>query len=209
MTTRNSVDPFQLCRNKDALKAHIEQRLARHKIRNHFYKDPKGAAPAAVLIPLFFKAGKAHILFTKRSENLEQHRGQISFPGGRSDPHDNTPKETALRETMEEVGIKAEDIILLGQTDTFLTNSDYLVKPFAGLFPHPYPYTINKSEIDRLIEAPLEHFLTDDHFRTEYRKHNGQRWTLHFYDYRQDTIWGVTGFLLSNFLSIVFDINRG
>jgi len=197
-----------LCRDEEALQKHLLKQLTHHKPRSFFYKEPKAAQPAAVLIPLFFKDGKAHILFTKRSEDLEQHKGQISFPGGRMDPDDAGLKAAALRETHEEVGIKHNDVNILGQTDTFLTNSDYLVTPFVGMVPHPYNYQVNPAEIDRLIEAPLEHFLSDAYFHIEEREHKGYRWHIHFYTYRDDLIWGVTGFLLSNFLSIAFGLKR-
>ena len=212
MTRQNSIELSpawqNLCRDKEALQNYITEKLARHKPDRYLYKDPQGAVPAAVLIPLFFKHGSAHILFTKRSENLSQHKGQISFPGGGVDAADNSLKAAALRETREEVGLNEHDVRILGQTDVFLTNSDYIVTPFAGMIPHPYVYRINAAEIDRLIEVPLELLLTDSNFFIKQRKHKGYLWHIHYYTYKQDVIWGVTGFLLSNFLSIVFGLNR-
>jgi 8-oxo-dGTP pyrophosphatase MutT (NUDIX family) len=161
-----------------------------------------------VIIPLFFKNQEPHLLFTKRTDKVEHHKGQISFPGGMEDKTDNNLMETALRETWEEMGIKSEDITILGRTDNFLTNTNFMVTPYVGHFPYPYPYNINEDEISSILEVPLSHLLNPEIFRIEKWKRNGVLWDVHFYDYNGENIWGVTGFLLSNFLSIIFNIFR-
>ena len=148
------------------------------------------------------------MLFTKRSEIVEHHKGQISFPGGRMDDTDPSLLFTALRETEEEVGIARDDVQVVGPTDRFLTNTHFMVSPFVGFYSYPYDYTVNPDEIDRLIEVPLRHLLQDDIFEVKSLERNGYTWKLHYYHYKNDVIWGVTGFLLSNFLSIAFNLDR-
>lgn len=163
---------------------------------------------AAVLIPIFFKEGQAHILFTKRTDKVQHHKGQISFPGGMHDKNDQNLLKTALRETWEEMGIRSDDIHILGSTDKFLTNTNFMVTPFVGYFSYPYDYNINQDEISEVIEIPLQQLLDPKIFEIKRWKRNGIIWDVHFYHFNSDPIWGVTGFLLSNFLTIVFDLNR-
>jgi 8-oxo-dGTP pyrophosphatase MutT (NUDIX family) len=197
----------ELCTSPEKLYGHIKQTLNQRKQKSFIYK--KGpSTPAAVLIPLFFKDNQAHILFTKRTTKVATHKGQISFPGGKKDDSDQDHLFTALRETEEEVGIKTKDVAIFGQTDIFLTNTDFLVTPFVGSYPSPYPYNVSTDEIDRLIEVPLLHLLKDDIFRIQEISRHGYNWKVHYYNFNGDVIWGVTGFLLSNFLSIIFGLQR-
>jgi len=187
---------------------YIREKLAAHTPRHYIYDPHASSVPASVLIPLFFKEDRAHLLFTKRTEIVEHHKGQISFPGGRRDSSDPDDLFTALRETEEEVGLAARGIDILGQSDGMLTNTHYLLTPFVGCFNKPAKYRVSINEIDRLIEAPLEHFLDDTRFYTEERTFKQHTWHVHFYRYGEDTIWGVTAFILSAFLNIVFDVGR-
>ena len=185
----------------------VRENLANRDIKTYKYADVQ-SRNAAVLIPLFFKNQEPHILFTKRTDKVEHHKGQMSFPGGMKDNSDKDLLDTALRETWEEMGIRAEDITILGRTDNFLTNTNFMVTPYVGYFPYPYPYNINDDEISSILEVPLSHLLNPNIFRIEKWKRNGVLWDVHFYDYIGENIWGVTGFLLSNFLSIVFNFSR-
>ena len=198
---------IRFCHSEEDLLAHISNALAHHKPQKFIYKKAE-SRPAAVLIPLFFKNNQAHLLFTKRTDYVEHHKGQISFPGGSRDGDDASLQITALRETEEEVGIKASDISVLGQTDVFLTNTHFLVTPFVGFYKYPYDYNVNNDEITRLIEIPLTHFFKEDIFEIKPFEKDGHRWRVHYYMYGKEMVWGVTGFLLSNFLSIVFGFNR-
>ena len=193
--------------NPKKLYSFVEHKLSNHEHTVYKYADVR-YKHAAVLIPLFFKDGEAHLLFTKRTDKVETHKGQISFPGGMADETDDKLRETALRETWEEMGIKSNDIQLLGKTDRFLTNTNFMVTPYVGYFPYPYNFVISTDEIDRIIEVPISHLLKPEIFEIKLWVRDGIKWNIHFYNYNGDIIWGVTGFLLSNFLSIVFSINR-
>jgi 8-oxo-dGTP pyrophosphatase MutT (NUDIX family) len=196
-----------LCRSQKRLTEHIRKRLKAHHHKQYIYIKTDWV-DAAVLIPLFFKGGEAHLLFTKRTAFLKHHKGQISFPGGKIDPKDSGLKMTAIRETYEEIGLREDDIRILGKTDDFLTNTHFLVQPYVGFFPYPYNFNVNPAEIDRLIEVPLMHLLDDNNFEVKFIDYKGHLWPIHYYSYKGDIIWGVTGFLLSDFLNIVFDADK-
>lgn len=202
----NSWSPADL-QDEDRFYRYVAERLESHTPLTFRFAGVR-ERKAAVLIPFFFKDGKPNLLFTKRTDKVEHHKGQISFPGGMHDSTDQDLRETALRETWEEMGIRPEDIRVLGRTDNFLTNTHFMVTPFVGCFSYPYDYDINPDEIAQIIEVPLEVLLEPDTFEMRHWERDGVRWNIHYYHYRNETIWGVTGFLLSNLLTIVFDIPR-
>ena len=100
-------------------------------------------ARAAVLVPLFEKGENCHIVFTKRSDNVRYHKGEISFPGGVFDERDLELERTALRETDEEIGLKENDVQIIGVLDDIITVTQFIVTPFVGLFPYPYPLKLS------------------------------------------------------------------
>jgi 8-oxo-dGTP pyrophosphatase MutT (NUDIX family) len=185
----------------------IIENLSNREIKTYRYTTVKFRR-AAVIIPIFFKDEEAHLLFTKRTDKVEHHKGQISFPGGMYNSDDTDLEETALRETWEEMGIKRKDITILGRTDNFLTNTRFMVSPFVGYFPYPYPYIVNEDEISDILEIPISHLLNPDIFQIQKWMRAGVLWDVHFYNFNGENIWGVTGFLLSNFLSLVFGLSR-
>ena len=162
---------------------------------------------AAVLMPLFIEDDVYKILFTKRTNKVENHKGQISFPGGATDEGDRSLKETALRESYEEVGLLAKDVEILGRIDDALTVvSNYLIHPFVGLIPYPYNFRINTDEVERLISVPLEIFLKQnpdgETGATEVDYPPGQE---PVYNYKGDIIWGATARIMANFIRIIGD----
>lgn len=163
-----------------------------------------GPVPAAVLLPLFMKDGEYHVLFTKRTEHLNHHRGEISFPGGVFQTEDGSPERTALRETWEEVGIAPQDVEILGVLDDFYSIHNYLVTPFVGVFPDNYLLKLNAAEIDKILEVPLTHLLKPEIFRTEDWNWKGRIHPVHFFSYGDEEIWGLTAAILKQFLDIVF-----
>ena len=180
----------------------LRERIKTALAARHRVPLPPGPVPAAVLLPLFLKDGRYHVLFTKRTELLNHHRGEISFPGGVSQPEDGSLLGTALRETWEEVGIVPEDVEILGELDDFLSIHNYLVTPFVGVFPEDYPLRINGEEIDRIIEVPLSHLLNPEIFRTEDWTWKGREHQVFFYTFDSDEIWGLTAAILKQFLDM-------
>ncbi len=158
---------------------------------------------AAVLIPLFKKNGEYHILFTRRTEKVEHHKGQISFPGGRQDEQDGDLLTTALREAQEEMGINREDVRLLGELDDICTTSDYCVAPYVGLIPYPYPFQVNRAEIEEVIEVPVSVLLDERRVREEIHAIDGQVMPVYAYRDQGPTIWGATARILKQLLDLL------
>ena len=186
------------------LKEKITSALAGHK---RLPMAP-GPVPAAVLLPLFLKEGKYHILFTKRTDHLNHHGGEISFPGGRVHAEDKTLLETALRETWEEIGVRPGDVDVLGTLDDFYSIHHYVVTPFVGTFPANYSLAPNAAEIERIIEVPIDHLLRPDVFRSEDWSWKGRTTPVYFYKYHDDEIWGLTAAILKQFLDLTFAPSR-
>ncbi|MFC1939168.1 NUDIX hydrolase [Chloroflexota bacterium] len=159
--------------------------------------------PSAVLIPIYLKQGEYHILFTKRTETVKDHKGQISFPGGAYEKHDETLFDTALRETTEEIGLPAEKVKLLGELDDFPTStSNYIISPFVGAIKWPYPLKIDPIEVEEIIEIPVSALLDKDCVSQETEIIDGQEVTAYFYDYQGNVVWGATARILAQFLDI-------
>ena len=188
---------------------HAPDRLAliRARVSAHApsYVDEPSLARAAVLLPLHEDAGEVHVLFTKRSELVEHHKGQISFPGGGYDAEDGDLRVTALRETWEEIGVARHHVELLGQLDEMVTVSDFLVRPFVGVItePGPYPYVHSEVEVAEIIEVPLGHLLDDANVLAEPRVYQGREIMAYSYRYGDHVIWGATARILHQFLELV------
>lgn len=163
-------------------------------------------AQASVLVPIFFKSGIPYLLLTKRSSHLRKHRGEVAFPGGRRDP-DETPVETALRETAEEIGLAPEGIEILGALDTFHTNTGYQVTPIVGLIPYPVTFRVNPHEIERLIEVPLPVIARPEAREVREIEVFGTIRRLFFFHYADaDPIWGASGYIVHRFLQTVYPL---
>jgi 8-oxo-dGTP pyrophosphatase MutT (NUDIX family) len=162
---------------------------------------------AAVMILLLNKSEVPHIIFTQRTDTVETHKGQISFPGGVQDQKDGGLLETAKRETLEEIGIGPELIWDLGQLDDFFTVTDFIVTPFAGYVKSNISYRINVNEVAEVLEVPLDLFLDDTHFEVKKWDHQGKFYDVYFYNYGNQIIWGATAYILNRFIDLVFNYN--
>ncbi len=158
---------------------------------------------AAVLVPLYQKEGQCHLLFTKRSDQVKYHKGEISFPGGVVDEEDRELIHTALREAYEEIGLKEEDVQILGLLDDIVTVTEFIVTPIVGLFPYPYPFRVSEVEIAELIEVPLSFLLARENFTEREISRLGRREIIYAYQYGEHTIWGATARILRQFLDLV------
>ena len=159
---------------------------------------------SAVLVPVFFKAGQYHLLFIQRTERVKNHKGQISFPGGAYEKADGLLLNTALRETREEIGVAPEDIEVLGELDDTLTaTSNYIISPFVGVIPYPYPFKLDKWETEELIEVPIIALLDKNYFSESITIQNGEEINTYFFKYADRSIWGATAKILKQFLEII------
>lgn len=160
---------------------------------------------SSVLVPLFEENGSFKVLFTKRTDNLEHHKGQISFPGGAVEEDDETYLDTALREADEEIGLNKDDVSILGRIDDRLTLvSSFVIHPYVGMIPHPYDFQINRNEVERIIEAPLDLFLSgprDSHMKDV--EYEGRFYHGPSYVFQGDVIWGATAGIMTNLVEIL------
>src|SRR3989304_3419366 len=158
---------------------------SKQQIRN------KELTSAAVLVPIFNLNGKYHLLFTKRTDFVEAHKGEISFPGGVHDKGDKSLLHTALRESNEELGINPKDVEMLGELNDIETNTNFIISPFVGIIPYPYEFKVNANEIERMIYVPLEALLKGDGYWEELWDYSGRKYPMYFYRYEDNIIWGA------------------
>jgi 8-oxo-dGTP pyrophosphatase MutT (NUDIX family) len=159
------------------------------------------ATPAAVLLLLYEKDGEPYILLTRRTNYVEHHKGETSFPGGAFDRDDGDLLTTALRETQEEIGVRPQDIEVLGQLDDIVTVTDFLVSPFVGVLPSPdYPFVANAHEVAELVEVPLRHLMDERNLEQTVRQLRDRPMSVLAYHYGDHRIWGATARILKGFL---------
>ncbi len=164
---------------------------------------------SAVLIPLYEHEGQYFVLFTRRTEEVNYHKGQTCFPGGKISRKDNTARDTALRESFEEIGLKPEDVEILGELDDMYTvASDFIISPFVGVIPGTYNFIKNPREVKDIIRIPLSAFWKDTRFWLEGATIIGadgqpHDFDAHFFDYKGELVWGATARILKGFLDLI------
>ena len=153
---------------------------------------------ASVLVPFLDLNGEINILLTNRSAHLEDHAGQVSFPGGRIDSTDISPVDTATRQSYEEVGIESKNINILGCLDAYQTGTGFRILPVVAFVKEKFTVNINKTEVDELFEVPLEFILDSKNHVLKSGFWNGavrHYYTINYSDYN---IWGATAGMLVN-----------
>lgn len=181
----------------------IVSRAASRRVRQTV-ADPT-LTPAAVLLLLYPKDGDYCVLLNKRSELVEYHKGEISFPGGAQDPQDNDLLDTALRETEEEMGINRADVTILGELDEIATRSRFRVRVFIGTIPYPYSFQPSACEIDEVLEVPLSSLRDESKLRVETRWELGRPVTSYAYAYNRHLVFGATARILQQFVELLED----
>ena len=161
--------------------------------------------PAGVMLLVYPKDGEYCVLLNKRSEVVEHHKGEISFPGGARDPEDQDFLDTALRETEEEMGISRADVTVLGQLDDVVTRSNFGVRVFIGTIPYPYAFNPSAIEIAEVLEVPIPALLDPANLRHETRLVDGLATTVRSYAYHEHLVFGATAKILQQFLETVED----
>jgi len=196
---------------EDCLNAEHLRRACQHLDRFVWQPSwPAAENPVASAVLVLFVAHEngVNLLFTRRTEHLRHHAGQISFPGGRTDPEDASSEHTALRETHEEVGIPASAIELLGKLPDFAVPSGFVITPVLGLIQAPLHLELDAFEVAEAFEVPLSHLLC----RVNYQQHRihfqGGTRHVHAIAYRGRFIWGATAgilVMLADFLEMALE----
>ena len=147
-----------------------------------------------------------NLLYTRRTESVDSHRGQVSFPGGAIEDVDNGPVEAALREVKEEIGIRGDDVEILGCVDNMWTISQFTVTPVVGRIPWPISLDLNEAEVARVFGVPLSWLVDAENLKTELRliPDFGMKVPVYFFkDYVGEVIWGATAQITVNFIEII------
>lgn len=166
----------------------------------HLVTLPPGArvTEAAVLVPLVSHEDGIRILFTQRTAHLDDHAGQICFPGGRAEPDDASREETALRETEEEIGLPRGSIVPLGKLPDHEMPSGFRIVPIVGWLEPPLALNPDPFEVAGVFEVPLEHFLDEARYERHEYQFNGRHRHYLAIPFEGRYIWGATaGMLLS------------
>jgi 8-oxo-dGTP pyrophosphatase MutT (NUDIX family) len=162
--------------------------------------DAPGSTDAAVLIPLYVRAGDLVAVFTERREDLKKHAGEISFPGGRQDHPEEDLRETALREAEEEIGLARGDVELVGAlppTGTFVTS--YKVHPFVGMIDTGYAWTPQETEVARVLELSLPDLVAG--FESKRLLKKGVPIKTPTYTVDGQLVWGATARIVESLLA--------
>ena len=166
------------------------------------------AVKAAVLLPIVVRA-EPTLLFTRRTESLARHSGQISFPGGRSEEGDLSPVETALRETLEETGVGAGYVTVAGYLDRYLTGTGFDIQPVVGLLAQGFVLAPDPREVANVFEVPLAFLLDPANRRRETRHIGGRERRFYAFTYQQHEIWGATAAIVVDLASRLDGISLG
>jgi 8-oxo-dGTP pyrophosphatase MutT (NUDIX family) len=159
--------------------------------------DVRGGTNAAVLVPLYVEGGELHAVLTRRQSDLRRHAGEISFPGGRAEEGEDDLRTTALRETQEEIGLRAEAVEILGAlqpTPTVVTG--YVIYPFVGMIEPGQVWTASAVEVAEVIELPLSALLAGYGRRRLIRR--GLPFRTDTYVVGGNLVWGATARILAD-----------
>ena len=158
---------------------------------------------AAVLVPLVWQANEWHLLFTRRTDRVESHKGQVSFPGGACDEGETTPEQTALREAEEEIGLTPENVRVLGKLPTLITVSYFRVTPVVGvILQWPTVFRVGEHEVARVFTMPLG-WLANELNRWQFEIAGRGRAVIAYHPFDGELLWGATARMTVDFLRVL------
>ena len=157
---------------------------------------------AAVLLPLVWNDEEWHLLFTRRTDTVESHKGQVSFPGGACDEGEMTPEETALREADEEIGINPKDVRVLGRLSNLITITYFRVTPVVGVLRWPSVFRVGAHEVARIFTIPLA-WLANSSNRWQFEMPGRARSLIAYHPYDGELLWGATARMTVDFLNVL------
>lgn len=162
--------------------------------------DREGYLHAGVLVPLLLHGPVPELLFTKRTETVETHKGQVSFPGGVVDPSDLDITHTALREMEEELGVPAHCVVPVGLLDDLATPTGFVITPVLGIIGSSPALVPNRTEVASVFTVPLEFFREPANARSELKAVGDKLREVWYYDYGGHQIWGATALIVRSLL---------
>ena len=209
--------------NWDITQSAIEQKLkkAQDSLNDEYFLSAflsDAPKPAAVLVPLLRapvnEEGEHgwHLLLTRRSDRLAEHRGQVAFPGGRCDPDDPTPEATALREANEEIGLQPDQAKILGRLSNLLTITNYSITPIVAIIAWPFPIHLAAHEVSRVFTIPLDWLADPSHHEIRQRtiptpysvQLSSESYPIIYYHpYDGEVLWGVSAEITNNLIRLL------
>jgi len=151
--------------------------------------------PAAVLIPVVDHA-EPTVLLTQRSAHLKEHSGQIAFPGGKIDATDKSPRDAALREAEEEIGLDRSFVDPIGYLDVYGTGFGFRILPTVARVKPGFRLTINHSEVDDAFEVPLSFLMNPENHQVHSKEFRGMERSYYAMPFAERFIWGATAGIL-------------
>ena len=200
MRAENLIARLNASQDNIGIRSNEDARPKNRSVEDKYIKaeNRTGLTHAAVLVPIISRDDGLTVLLTKRTENLKNHPGQISFPGGSVDDTDLNAQHTALRETEEEVGLDPSHVEVIGQLDQYIVGTGYLVSPVIGLIKPPFKLIRQEDEVAEIFEVPLDFLIEPKNFKRYAREFNG---TVHHHfslTWQSYFIWGATAGMLRN-----------
>ncbi|MDA0986154.1 MAG: CoA pyrophosphatase [Bacteroidetes bacterium] len=163
--------------------------------------------PSAVLVPIIADGADLSFLFTKRTSDVEHHKGQISFPGGRLDDKDLSLEHAALRECEEEIGLSKSKVEIVGMLDDLSVPSGYLITPIVA-FINNQNWIVNKMEVESVFQVSISKFFDQANLKVEKRERGGKLIDIYYYYVYGEPIWGATAHIVKNFCSVIADYKQ-
>lgn len=174
-----------------------------YRIEQLYQAPPADARPAGVLIMLYPREGSLHFPLTRRTDDVEKHKGQISLPGGAQERGESL-LDTALRETWEEIGVRVEASAVLGSlSPIYVPPSGFLITPYVAALPDRPHFMPMDGEVAEMIEVPLSALFDPATVRRERWIVRGVEADVPFFQIGPHRVWGATAMLLSEFAAVV------
>jgi len=173
--------------------------------------DGTGFRCAAVLIPLAWWQDEWQLVLTRRTDTVEHHKGQVSFPGGGCEVNENSAEITAVREAGEEIGFKAGDIRILGRMNDMLTITHYRIAPVVGVVPWPYPVRLEPAEVARVFTIPLLWLANPQNWEEKIFMRDEVMTpvpVITYKKYDEETLWGISAQITVSFLGVLGLIDK-
>jgi len=166
---------------------------------------PRPLVPAAVLVPLIERLDGFTLMLTRRTADLRHHAGQISFPGGRVEPEDDSPEITALRETQEEIGLAGHQVEIIGRLDRYITRTGYSITPVVGILVPPFELRLDPREVAEVFEVPLDFILDPVNHQRCRLNYEGEELEFYAMPWGEYYIWGATAGMLHSLYRRLLD----
>lgn len=170
------------------------------------FPPPAELRQAGVLVPLYAAGGEIRVVLARRTERVPHHKGQVCFPGGSRDAGDRDLLATALRESEEELGIRPEDVEVIGAMEPVPTVTGFFIQPFVARIPAGSPSLRDEFEVAEVFDAPLSAFTDFSLYRAAETTFLGKPYHVYFLDYGRHAIWGATARILHDLAAIALRI---